>query len=68
MMGDYEVLTMMMDCGGEIIKKKMETQLGSFKPYCCNKFAYAKGKAKDYPPSQLAVEQILCRHHEIMPS
>lgn len=64
-MGDFEVLTMMMDCGGEIIKKKTESQVGYFKA-CCNKFVYVKEKAKDYPLCQLAVEQILCRHHEIM--
>lgn len=54
-MGDYEVLTMVMDCGGEIIKKKMESQLGSFKIYCCNKFVYAKGKAKDYLLCQFSI-------------
>lgn len=64
-MGDFEVLAMMMDCGGAIIKKKMESQLCYYKA-CCNKFVYAKEKAKDYPLCQLAVEQILCRHHEIM--
>lgn len=42
---------MMMDCRGEIIKKKMESQLGSFKAFCCNEFISAKGKAKDCPVS-----------------
>lgn len=47
MMGDYEVLTMMMDFRGEKIKKKMESQLGSFKTFCCSEFISAQGKAKN---------------------